>query len=150
MPKDVVSSVHMKYKRRLCWLVHALNQFIDAAETKLDRSQGGRVHHREKIQLYLAKSKELAELLPELDEIRRPLPLPDDFLDRLAQATPVEEILAEAKKFFSEMDPEEREQLKGYMANLRGEEDPDSDENEDTEADEQHWLDQLNTSNQRP
>lgn len=36
----------------------------------------------------------------------------------------------DAKKFFREMDPEEREQLKLYMANMRSEEGQDSDENE--------------------
>ena len=67
-PKNRKVSIHNKYKVRLRKLSHALDQYIQFARAKLDRSQSGNVHNRAEIEHLLSKGAELARLLPAQDK----------------------------------------------------------------------------------
>lgn len=56
------------YKRRLRKLSRALDQYLQLAEAKLDRSQSGNIHNRTEIEYLVAKGMELAVLLPSEEE----------------------------------------------------------------------------------
>ena len=142
-PSNSGSSVHRQYKRRLFWLVHELNRFIDAAEAKLDPARGGRIYRRVEIERFLAASKELAKVLPTTDILRPQPELPDNFLDLLAQARPIEQILEEGRRYFREMPKEEREELKRYLSTRRSIDDAEEGDDPANEDEHPHWMDQF-------
>jgi hypothetical protein len=63
-PKNKKVSIHSMYKRRLRKLSRALDQYLQLARAKLDRSQSGNIHNRAEIEHLVSKATELARLLP--------------------------------------------------------------------------------------
>lgn len=68
-PKNKKRSIHLKYKRRLRSLAHALEDFLLHAEDKLDRSKSGAIQHRKFIEEVVEKAQELSDMLPPPEEI---------------------------------------------------------------------------------
>lgn len=66
-PKDIKRSVRDKYKRRLKWLAHAVEQFEIAASERV--KYGGKIRDRAEIDAILKAITPLKKLLPEEAEL---------------------------------------------------------------------------------
>lgn len=62
-PKDIKRSVRDRYKRRLQWLTHAVEQFEYSANERI--KHGGNIKDRDEIEAILKVLDELKPLLPE-------------------------------------------------------------------------------------
>lgn len=101
-PKNKRLSIHNKYKRRLKWLSHALDDFIQSAERKLDESIAGKIHKRNEIEAIVSKCKELAGIIPTPEELDNGPQIRTDFLEMLQQASgDTDKILNDAQEFFN-------------------------------------------------
>ncbi|MDP1767895.1 MAG: hypothetical protein Q8L74_03715 [Nitrospirota bacterium] len=107
-PKNRKVSIHNKYKRRLRNLSHAIDQYLQMAEIKLDKSQSGSIHNRAEIEKIVDKTKELAAMLPSKSELISCPPVRDDFFEVLERtAGDTEKIIAEANEFFKGLTEED-------------------------------------------
>lgn len=112
-PKNRKVSIHNKYKVRLRKLTRALDQYLQFARAKLDRSQSGNVHNRAEIEHLLSKGTELARLLPAQD---KPADRPSEgnvSLENPRQpALEAEHPTADASELFEGLTQEEWEEMK--------------------------------------
>ncbi|UBB15425.1 hypothetical protein [Comamonas odontotermitis] len=65
-PKDIKRSIRNKYKRRLRWLAHAVEQYGFAATERIEN--GGNIRDREDIEAILKAIEPLKKFLPKQDE----------------------------------------------------------------------------------
>lgn len=64
-PKDIKGSIRQKYKRRLVWLYHAIEQYEIVANDRIEK--GGNIRDRDEIEVILELIKPLKERLPKTD-----------------------------------------------------------------------------------
>jgi len=110
--KGTRSSIHRKYQRRLRRLARALNEYLQLAKIKLDRSQSGNIRNRAQIEHLLSKATELAVILAMHGEVTQCPPV-DDVLaggSNNSSGDP-EEISIDKDKLFEEFTKEELEEM---------------------------------------
>lgn len=112
-PRSRKVSIHNMYKRRLRKLSRALDQYLQLAQAKLDRSQSGNVHNRADIEYLVAKGTELAVLLPIEQERAERSPAGDaPPAGRQPAADETENASPGASEFFRGLTKEEWEEMK--------------------------------------
>ena len=80
-PKDIKRSIREKYKRRLNWLFHALDQYEIMAKERLQN--GGNIINRKETEDILLKVSELKEMIPDPDLFRNEKELNFDRLNKI-------------------------------------------------------------------
>ncbi len=112
-PKNKRVSIHNKYRRRLQRLSRVLDQFLQLAKAKLDRSQSGNIHNRAEIEQLLSKGTELAGILTSQEQLTNGPPVGDALVEVPKQtAGDSEEILIGANEFFKGFTIKEWEEMK--------------------------------------
>lgn len=106
-------SIRNKYKRRLRRLSRALDQYLEVAKAKLDRSQSGNIRNRAEIEGLVSKGMELAAILTSREQLANGWPVGDALVEVPNQtAGESEEILIGADEFFKGLTKEEWEEMK--------------------------------------
>ena len=112
-PKNNKVSIQKKYKRRLRGLSRALDQYVEIARAKLDRSRSGNIYNREKIEHLVVKSTELAGMLSALERSTHYPERSDHGNSSLPSADGSKEnILIDGDEFFSGLTQEEWDELR--------------------------------------
>ena len=112
-PKNNKVSIQKKYKRRLRGLSRALDQYIEIARAKLDRSRSGNIYNRENIEHLVVKSTELSGMLSALEQSTNRAEC-DDHRASSPSSTDgsKENILIDGDEFFSGLTQEEWDELR--------------------------------------
>ena len=63
--KNPKRSLRDKYKRRVCWMAHSLQEFIYYAEERLDPERAGKIRNKGETELLKKSAEELLKLIPE-------------------------------------------------------------------------------------
>jgi len=110
--KGTRGSIHRKYKRRVRRLSRAVNEYLELAKIKLDRSQSGNIRNRTQIEQLLSKATELAVILTMQGELTQCPPVDDVLVGASNQTSgEPEEISIDKDNLFEEFTNEEIEEM---------------------------------------
>jgi len=110
--KGTRGSIQRKYRRRLRRLSRALNEYLQLAKIKLDRSQSGNIRNRNQIEQLLSKATELAVILTMQGELTQCPPVEEVLVGASNQTSGnPEEISIDKDNLFEEFTKEEIEEM---------------------------------------